>query len=609
MFTGDDVRGALRYPDRYSPRSRLVSVEQSTNMAGGRVWPLEQLRGVVEVAQEHGLRLHMDGARLMNAVVASGVPAAEMTAGFDTAWLDFTKGLGAPLGAVPRRLGRADRGGVALQADARRRAAPGGDRRRGRAVRARPQRRAARGGPRERRARSRAGSPALDGVTLDPGEVETNIVIFEVDDPDARVRGVGARRRAHGRRRASARSGRSRTWMSTPTGYNVRVEAVQNGARMKLEGIHHITAITGDAPRNVDFYVRVLGLRLVKKTVNQDDPTVYHLFYADEHGSRGRGPDVLRVPERPRRAARARGWSTGSRTAWPPPTRWTSGPTGSAREGVDDVARGRRRCASPTRRGSSTSCVVVDVPDAPLRRPLDRGPGRARAARLPRRLRGGRQRRASPSALLTDDARLRGPRRRHAFEARGDARGGSIRFEPRGRPRLRRRGHDPPHRLGDARSTSTPRGASTSPRAGCQITPVIDRFYFRSVYFREPGGILYELASIGPGFTTDEPLERWASAWRCRPTSSAARAGRAAADAAAGRAPVAAGASRVSAAQRLSTAAAARRRRAPARRAGRRARRPRARASRPRRWSASRSSRRRRTRGRARRRARAAAAA
>ena len=99
MFTGDDVRGALRYPDRYSPRSRLVSVEQSTNMAGGRVWPLEQLRGVVEVAQEHGLRLHMDGARLMNAVVASGVPAAEFTAGFDTAWLDFTKGLGAPLGA------------------------------------------------------------------------------------------------------------------------------------------------------------------------------------------------------------------------------------------------------------------------------------------------------------------------------------------------------------------------------------------------------------------------------------------------------------------------------------------------------------------------------
>jgi threonine aldolase len=100
MFSGDDVRGALRYGDRYSPRSRLVSVENTTNMAGGRVWPLDQLRGVVSVAQEAGLRLHMDGARLMNAVVASGVAASEFARDFDTAWLDLTKGLGAPVGAV-----------------------------------------------------------------------------------------------------------------------------------------------------------------------------------------------------------------------------------------------------------------------------------------------------------------------------------------------------------------------------------------------------------------------------------------------------------------------------------------------------------------------------
>jgi len=100
MFTGDDVRGALRYRDRYQPRSRLVSVENTTNMAGGRVWPLAQLRGVVDAAKDAGLRLHMDGARLMNAVVASGVPASTFTADFDTAWLDLTKGLGAPVGAV-----------------------------------------------------------------------------------------------------------------------------------------------------------------------------------------------------------------------------------------------------------------------------------------------------------------------------------------------------------------------------------------------------------------------------------------------------------------------------------------------------------------------------
>jgi len=100
MFTGDDVRGALRYRDRYQPRSRLVSVENTTNMAGGRVWPLAQLRGVVDAAKDAGLRLHMDGARLMNAVVASDVPASSFTADFDTAWLDLTKGLGAPVGAV-----------------------------------------------------------------------------------------------------------------------------------------------------------------------------------------------------------------------------------------------------------------------------------------------------------------------------------------------------------------------------------------------------------------------------------------------------------------------------------------------------------------------------
>jgi threonine aldolase len=75
-------------------------VEQTTNLAGGRVWPLDQVRAVLEVAARHRLRTHLDGARLLNAVVVSGVPAAEWARGFDTAWIDFTKGLGAPVGAV-----------------------------------------------------------------------------------------------------------------------------------------------------------------------------------------------------------------------------------------------------------------------------------------------------------------------------------------------------------------------------------------------------------------------------------------------------------------------------------------------------------------------------
>jgi threonine aldolase len=100
-FTPEQVEAAVRPPgNRYAPRSRLVSVEQTTNIAGGRVWPLEQVRGVLDVARRHELRAHLDGARLMNAVVATGVAADEWASGFDTAWIDFTKGLGAPVGAV-----------------------------------------------------------------------------------------------------------------------------------------------------------------------------------------------------------------------------------------------------------------------------------------------------------------------------------------------------------------------------------------------------------------------------------------------------------------------------------------------------------------------------
>jgi threonine aldolase len=100
IFSGDQVRAAIRPDSRYMPRSRVVSVEQTTNMGGGRIWPLDAVYDVLVAAREHDLRTHMEGARLMNAVIASGVSAAEFAGGFDTAWLDFTKGLGAPVGAV-----------------------------------------------------------------------------------------------------------------------------------------------------------------------------------------------------------------------------------------------------------------------------------------------------------------------------------------------------------------------------------------------------------------------------------------------------------------------------------------------------------------------------
>ncbi|MCP5366565.1 MAG: threonine aldolase family protein [Hyphomicrobiales bacterium] len=100
IFTGDDVAAAVRAPSAKTPRSRLVEVEQTSNRGGGAVWPLETLRGVARAAKAHGLALHMDGARLLNASVATGVPAADYAGLCDSAWLDLSKGLGCPAGGV-----------------------------------------------------------------------------------------------------------------------------------------------------------------------------------------------------------------------------------------------------------------------------------------------------------------------------------------------------------------------------------------------------------------------------------------------------------------------------------------------------------------------------
>ena len=161
-------------------------VEQTTNLGGGDVWPLDTVRGVLDAARRHGLKAHLDGARLMNAVVASGVPASAYASGFDSAWLDFTKGLGAPVGAVlagslelideawrwKQMLGGALRQtGVlaaacvyALENHVERLAE---DHEHARVL--------------------AAGLAALPGVALDPSMVETNIVIFGVDDAPALV--------------------------------------------------------------------------------------------------------------------------------------------------------------------------------------------------------------------------------------------------------------------------------------------------------------------------------------------------------------------------------------------------------------------------------------
>jgi threonine aldolase len=169
---------------RYRPRPRLVCVEQTTNMGGGRVWPLEQVRGVLNVAARRGLSTHLDGARLLNAAVASGIDAATWAGGFDSAWLDFTKGLGAPVGAC--LAGSAE----FIEEAWRWKQMLGGAMRQSGIVAAAGlhalEHHVARLAEDHARARRLAqGLAELPGVELDPATVDTNIVIFEVADARA----------------------------------------------------------------------------------------------------------------------------------------------------------------------------------------------------------------------------------------------------------------------------------------------------------------------------------------------------------------------------------------------------------------------------------------
>jgi glyoxalase family protein len=272
---------------------------------------------------------------------------------------------------------------------------------------------------------------------------------------------------------------------------------------MKLEGIHHITAITGDAPRNVDFYVGTLGLRMVKKTVNQDDPTVYHLFYGDDEGSPGMDLTFFEYPgARQGRAGDGMvhrvGWRVASEDAL---GFWEQRLTA---EGFSPIrADGVLRFADPEGLAhelqvyeGSDDPLIADAPDVPAEYALQGFAGVRAYASDP----------ARSSELLGDAL---------AFDDEGDGRwkvGGDSRSsyyvydappEERGIP-----GGGTIHHVAFA-STMDDHEAwrDRALKAGAHATPVIDRFYFRSVYFREPSGVLFELATMGPGFTADEPLE------------------------------------------------------------------------------------------------------
>jgi len=270
---------------------------------------------------------------------------------------------------------------------------------------------------------------------------------------------------------------------------------------MKLEGIHHITAITDNAQSNVDFYAGVLGLRLVKKTVNQDNPTVYHLFFADEDGDPGSDLTFFEYPG----AARGRAgagmvhrvvWRVASGAAldfWE--ERLQANGTESRREGESLVF------SDPE--GLDHELLVVEVPDAPLIADHPEIPSELALQGF----HAVRAYSAAPEASSGLLEALEFERVDGGWEARGERRGGLYIYdEPPAERGIQGAGSihhvawaSPPEELLDWREKALVGGA--------QPTPVIDRFYFRSVYFREPSGVLFEVATLGPGFTVDEPLE------------------------------------------------------------------------------------------------------
>ena len=272
---------------------------------------------------------------------------------------------------------------------------------------------------------------------------------------------------------------------------------------MQFEGIHHITAITGDAARNVDFYTRVVGLRLVAKSVNQDDTSVYHLFYGDEQAHPGADLTFFEYPNAiPGRAGAGMVyrvvWRVASADAldfWA--TRLAS--LDVAAERTD----GSLVFADPE--GLEHELVVNTSPDAPLIADHPEIP----AEFALQGFEGARAYSADPgqTAALLEGLMGASARDDSTWELRGSHRGGWIALDPPPETAGRQSAGTVHHIAFGTTDAEQPEWVKTLEEAGVRNSGIIDRNYFHSVYFREPGGILFELATDEPGFTIDGPVE------------------------------------------------------------------------------------------------------
>jgi glyoxalase family protein len=301
--------------------------------------------------------------------------------------------------------------------------------------------------------------------------------------------------------------------MSTPP------SAERGAAGATLPGLHHVTAITGDAPANLDFYTRVLGMRLVKKTVNQDDLSAYHLFYADAVGSPGTDLTFFDWPYSP---ANRPGVGTigpvALRVGDERALEWWQRAFGTAgvRHGEIESVQGRSRLRFDDPEGQRLE--LVEDGGAPGGRPWE-----SSAAPTWAQVKGLQgvtiaESRLDPTRRFLEgllgfrqvgERALEDGDREHAFESGEGGPGTEVRLVI---PARADRGHPGRGGVHHVAFRAPDAGAQESWRsrleeAGVAVTPIIDRFYFKSIYFREPGGALFEIATDGPGFAADEPEE------------------------------------------------------------------------------------------------------
>jgi glyoxalase family protein len=264
---------------------------------------------------------------------------------------------------------------------------------------------------------------------------------------------------------------------------------------MKLEGIHHVTSITGDAQANVDFYAGRLGLRLVKKTVNQDDPTVYHLFYGDDKGSPGLDLTFFEYPgARQGRAGQGMIHRIVLRVGSDEALDFWKLRVGGERVDGSLLFTDPEGLGLELRRVDTTEePLVAHNPEIPAEHAIQ-GFEEVRAYAAD----------PEPSRRLFEDALGFARDGSTAWVARGEKRSGRYVFDPapadRGVP-----GAGTVHHVAWASlDDEQPAWRERVIEAGANPTPVIDRYWFRSVYFREPSGVLFEIATMGPGFAVDE---------------------------------------------------------------------------------------------------------